>query len=552
MNSLAEITCFTKNGGPLTKVISLTAEGAVHSDGSACIMWSGEARRVEITGVDQLANLIGALGSGEALALGALRAGIGNKVRVTTKAKLSGAVNRIARTATDIVYRQGQSAFALLDFDTKGMPSEVAAELERLGGFWPAVVSVLPGLADVARVTRHSTSAGLFRSDTKTKLPGSNNLHAYIAVRDGADIGRFLKTLHQRAWLAGLGWYMVGAGGQLLERSIIDRSVGGPERLVFEGPPILKSPIKQDRESRRPNAIDGDTLDTVLACPPLSIAETAKLQEMQAKQNHRLSAKAGRARAAFIEQQAKQMAKRTGVSTSAALRIVGFQTEYILLPLVALPFDDPELEGKTVGDVLADPDRYTDETLADPLEGVEYGRCKAKIMCRSDGTPWIHSFAHGRTIYELKYDARAVRLAMEQTEALDAVDVLIRHVVRAELSEPELEELRDLAHERSGAGKKAIRDAIKEARREHAADCAEQRHQHRLATRTDPRPMIPEPLDDAPWLPEMDTINSTLGTSPHIKPPSRDIEGGASLARRLKVPGTHALEGEDHEQAANT
>ena len=73
-----------------------------------------------------------------------------------------------------------------------------------------------------------------------------------------------------------------------------------------------------------------------------------------------------------------------------------------------LPFDDPELAGCTVADVLADPERYEGETLADPLEGVDYGRCSAMIMRRDDGTPWIHSFAHGRTVYELKYDAGAV------------------------------------------------------------------------------------------------------------------------------------------------
>ena len=57
----------------------------------------------------------------------------------------------------------------------------------------------------------------------------------FLGVQDGADVERFLKTLHARCWLAGLGWLMVGAGGQLLERSIVDRVVGTPERLVFEG-----------------------------------------------------------------------------------------------------------------------------------------------------------------------------------------------------------------------------------------------------------------------------------------------------------------------------
>ena len=66
--------------------------------------------------------------------------------------------------------------------------------------------------------------------------------------------------------------------------------------------------------------------------------------------------------------------------------------------------------GCTVADVLADPERFEGATLADPNEGLDYGRCKAKILRRSDGTPLIHSFAHGRTVYELKLDAAAVRV----------------------------------------------------------------------------------------------------------------------------------------------
>ena len=50
--------------------------------------------------------------------------------------------------------------------------------------------------------------------------------------------------------------------------------------------------------------------------------------------------------------------------------------------------------------------RSVGATLADPLEGVGYGTCKAKIMRRADGTLWINSFAHGRTTYDLKLDAR--------------------------------------------------------------------------------------------------------------------------------------------------
>ena len=68
--------------------------------------------------------------------------------------------------AADLVYCKAQTALALLDYDTKGMPGVVAAALQRCGGYWAALVAVLPALQSAARVIRRSTSAGLFRSDT--------------------------------------------------------------------------------------------------------------------------------------------------------------------------------------------------------------------------------------------------------------------------------------------------------------------------------------------------------------------------------------------------
>jgi len=57
---------------------------------------------------------------------------------------------------------------------------------------------VLPILDDVARVGRRSTSAGLSRADTGAAVPGSDGLHVYVAVKDGADSERFLRALHDR------------------------------------------------------------------------------------------------------------------------------------------------------------------------------------------------------------------------------------------------------------------------------------------------------------------------------------------------------------------
>jgi hypothetical protein len=283
-----EFTAFDKAGGSLTKHISIGPDNKPVSDGSACRMSRGRARRVRIGSLDELAALIESLTSKQAIALGPLRDGLPDEVDIVTKRKVVAGNAAIARTAANLGYRPGKPAFTLLDYDTKGMPAPVKQTLDAKGGFWPALVSVLPALKSVGYLLRLSTSAGLYRTDTGERFPGSGGLHAYPRIASGGDAVRFLKALHERCWNAGFGWYFIGAAGQLLERSIVDRMVGAPERLVFEGPPILEAPLAQDAAARKPTVVDGDVLDTLAACPPLSIVEQTQFDELRAKEKERL------------------------------------------------------------------------------------------------------------------------------------------------------------------------------------------------------------------------------------------------------------------------
>ena len=401
--SAIEITVFTKDGGPLTKRISLTADGKVHSDGSACALARGRACRKQLDGVGELADLIEGLGSNQAITLGQLRADLDDDVNIVTKNQLNGHAHDVAaRTGDDITYRPGQSTFALIDTDSKGMPEKIAVKIEQAGGVWRLLLSVLPALEGAARVERRSTSSGLSRSDTGEQLPGSKNLHNFVVVKDGADIERFLKTLHDRLWLAGLGWMIISESGRLLERSIIDRIVGTPERLVFEGAPILEPPLEQDKESRKPIAINGDALDTHAACPPLTAAERSKVEEEKAKAGRSLEGEAARAQAAWVERK---------VASGVPRYVAEMQCRGILLPDVELQFDDPELGATTVADVLRDPDRFVNQTLADPVEGDAYKGGPPMLRRRHNGSLFIHSFAHGCSIYELKHKRPLINVA---------------------------------------------------------------------------------------------------------------------------------------------
>jgi hypothetical protein len=536
---LAEITVFEKIGGVLSKRIWLDSEGKVCSDGSACVMTRGSALRLRIADVSELAAMIEKIRPNEALALGALRADLPEKVHIVTKSKLNGQPNTIARTASDIHFRKERPAYALTDFDTKGMPPEVAERMQQLGGFWPSLVGVLPILESAEHVIRRSTSTGLYRTDTGNRLPGSGGLHGYLKVVDGADLERFVRALHERCWLAGLGWMMVGAGGQLLERSIVDRMVGAPERLIFEADPILDPPLAQDRESRRPMPVDGAPLDTITACPPLTIVETAKLRALKAKEAQRLAPESATARTAYVAAQAKRLAQRTGLSEQAAAEQVTRRCEGVLLPDAELPFDDDEFAGCTVNNVLADPERFEGATLSDPLEGIDYGRCKARIMRRADGAPWIHSFAHGRTVYELKHNARTVRAAMDAVADDAVVRTFLKLTLAADLGDDELEHLRNEAAKRSGLTKRTISQMLKAARQEQAAKRRREERQRHIAERDDPRPSIRVPDEDAPWLPQMQVLNDVIAVSTAAHPLVRDIDGTAAYANKAVMPTMH-------------
>src|SRR5258708_21022527 len=85
-----ELTRLTKVGGPLTKRISLAADGTLLNDGAACVMSRGAAERIKVADVAALATLIEELKPSQALALGNLRADLPDKVEVATKNRLNG------------------------------------------------------------------------------------------------------------------------------------------------------------------------------------------------------------------------------------------------------------------------------------------------------------------------------------------------------------------------------------------------------------------------------------------------------------------------------
>jgi hypothetical protein len=323
-----QITLIKKCGPDplLSKRIFLDEQGTLRSDGSHCVMVQGTAARAPAATATELAKIISDCSSDEVIALGSLRNGLSNSVSITVPRKIKDNPGAITRSREFIDYRPGIPAWVLIDFDTKGMPAHVAARIEAEGGMWNALLPVAPGILRAARVSRTSTSSGLFRSDTGEVLPGSSGLHVYLLLRDGGDAERFLRVLHDRCWLYGLGWHVIGAAGQLLERSLVDRMVGYGERLCFEGAPRIVLPLVQDPAKRVPEAFEGEAIDSNVVTPPLTEYERHRINEAKAASADALGKTAAEVRTKHDKLLAEKISDKFGMPVTTALRLVAART----------------------------------------------------------------------------------------------------------------------------------------------------------------------------------------------------------------------------------
>jgi hypothetical protein len=126
------------------------------------------------------------------------------------------------------------------------------------------------------------------------------------------------------------------------------------------------------------------------------------------------------------------------------------------------------------------------------------------------------------------------------------LNVLIKLDAQAELNEFELEKLVRYVKKRAGHGIRVITRTVQEARKQLRARRAQEWRERRLADRKDPRPQLPCPPLDSPWLPVMQAINEVIAAAPRPEQTRHDIDGAASRCRPIAIPNTHAFtQGDD-------
>jgi hypothetical protein len=498
-------------------------------------MGQGAATRAQADTAASLARIIAQCGPDQAIALGALKRELPNPVTIATERNLKDDPGAISRARRFIDYRGGEPAWALIDFDVKGMPESVSAAIAARGGMWEALLTVAPGLLRAARVSRASTSAGLYHIDTGERILGSGGLHHYVLVKDGGDIERSLNDLHDHCWLHGFGWHLISRAGQLLERSLVDRMVGYGERLCFEGAPVVEPPLRQEAAERFPEAFEGEAIDTGLIVPKLTEYERHLVEEAKAASAKALSKAAAEDRAAYDRSLAEKVSTKTGMPLVSAQRVVAARHRGVLMPHIELDFDHLGLV--PVADVLADPDRFLDETLADPLEGADYGRNKAKVMRANDGGLIIHSFAHGRSIYHLRHDLRSAKAALTQIPAGSVVDAAAAIEAISEMEADELVDFVAVVAKAANIGVRAVNARLSRQRREHEQAA----RRTAMAAQADGRIIRPRPEPDGELTPTVTFLDQLLASDTAEEPPMRDATGNLVELRVQEPWNMHLL-----------
>jgi hypothetical protein len=538
------ITVMRSLSGLLTKSITLGSDGKPRTDGSACRMWEGIASTSPAPDAATLAWKIDSLSSEEALVLGSVKnAAAGDTTHVVTADELSrlNAAKHptskvIARTREHIVFPSGQPAWMLFDYDVKGATARIINSINAAGGVFPSLLHVAPGLERAARVTRGSTSTGLFNRDTNEHFTGSGGEHHYLLVKDGSDIDRATQMFHARAWLHGFGWMMLGKVGQFLDRTLIDASVRYPERLCFEGPPEIVPPLAQDTARRACRVTEGEAIDTRVMIPDLTANERRQIEDMKGAIRRALEPQAQAIRAAADNKLAEDIVSREGVPFASARRRVAAWRRGILGPCIELVTD--HLGTILVRDILLDAQRYVGVTLCDPYEGPDYGYDKAQIMVSQyePGRVFIHSFAHGGGTYDLKHDVHSAEVALRVVPVERIADTLCDVVDACDIEPDEVQHLVELVADRANLGRQVLKRRLKtdqerRARARRQAAAAARRAEGLL----DQRLRRPVPPSDGEVVPVVAEIDRVLAEDDTERPPMRR-PNGTLVELRQEVP----------------
>jgi len=394
----------SKDHGNLTKIMRMEQSKLV-KDSSACSMSSGSIKTVECT-IPKFAEGIRKLKPNEALVHGISEF---PEARVVVKGKYEDAIKKspgnkpvISRTKDHLHYSIGP-CLLMLDHD-EPRPNAVAAYDKALKSYSPKVLidilaEIHPDIAEAAFVSTPSTSSCIYGRDGNELRGEGAGAHVYLFVRNGEDIPRYLMALGEHLTVAGFGRIEISQSGALLHRTIVDLSVGSPERLDFVAGAVCEDGLVQ--KLPQPKYYPGKLLNTSTLGSLTSSEEFKALEDARSELKELAKPGQKKTKAEYVGQETKELVKKVGIAPDKARIMIISRQSGILKDDDVLFFSHLNGHFITVGTVLNTGAQYDHKSLADPLEPDYDGgsTTKAKFYWNKGINPIIHSFCHGSIKY---------------------------------------------------------------------------------------------------------------------------------------------------------
>ncbi|MBB5408871.1 hypothetical protein HDG34_002808 [Paraburkholderia sp. HC6.4b] len=384
---------------PITKSFSLSPEGQLDKQIHGNVS-SGKLLLQNFDSVDEFAELLELLTPQQCCIYGVAPH---PEMELMTEAVWQSAgrpKHAIPRKASAFAWPAGLGVL-MLDYDA---PKDGSEPLDR-NDLFDLLHSVCPVLAECDSVWMPSTSSEIYNADTGECLAGIKGQRIYFIVEDAADIPRAGKELLVHLWAAGHGHVEVSSSGSLLERGVFDSTVWQTNRIDFAGGADCKPPLEQRRHPLVQIAAKR-TVDTKTVIPTAPPEVVAVADKYKAAARIAVATIAAQKLDEWREARFEQFTKSNPTMPSDLVtRMLDYAVDPQRKQLMAdwsITVVDPEGNHQpvTVGEVLADPQRYDGMLTLDPLEpDYDGGRVVGKLFL--SGRQNLFSFAHGGVSFAL-------------------------------------------------------------------------------------------------------------------------------------------------------
>lgn len=276
------------------------------------------------------------------------------------------------------------------------------------------LMDMMPELAGVEVLWTPSASSYIEEVASAEFISEISGQRLYVRLGPGVDPVELAKVLERRLWRAGYGWIMISKAGSALKRTLFDMSVFQPERLDFAALPRPDANYHSGAKGKWKLMSEGGALEQFEKQP--DDLSDLNIDRQFAAEVERLKPEIVAAQNAWVDEMAQMHPDKPREIFERACKTYTLMGDFVLY------LDDGPAEGVTVGEVLADRNKYHAATLGDPLEP-DYGggRGKARIYLLQ-AQPRIFSYAHGGRHYTLSLrTGKVVVTAGEVPNVLDHV-----------------------------------------------------------------------------------------------------------------------------------